>query len=41
LKAVEKWGIGDKGIRENNGRCIMDQNKVHSQQGYIEKPFEH
>jgi hypothetical protein len=28
LKAVEKQGLGDKGVRESNGRGWMDQSKV-------------
>jgi hypothetical protein len=39
LEAVEKQGVGVKGIRESNGRDWMEQSKVYSQQGYIEKPL--
>jgi hypothetical protein len=31
MKAVEKWGVGGKEVRESNGRGGMDQSKVNSQ----------
>jgi hypothetical protein len=37
LKAVEKWGVGGKGVRESNGRGCTEQNKIYLQQGCIEK----
>jgi hypothetical protein len=36
LKAVEKWGVGGKGIREHTGRGWIDQRKAHPQCGYNE-----
>jgi hypothetical protein len=39
LKTVKKWGVEGKGVWESNGRGPMDQSKVYSQQGYIEKPL--
>jgi hypothetical protein len=35
LKAVEKWGVGDKGVRENNWSVWTNQSKVHPQCAYI------
>jgi hypothetical protein len=35
LKAVEKWGVRGKGVRERNGR--INQCKVYPQWGFIEK----
>jgi hypothetical protein len=35
LKAVEKWGMGGKGVGESNGQGWMDRSKAHPQQGYI------
>jgi hypothetical protein len=29
LKAIEKWKLGGKGVRESNGRGWMDQSKVY------------
>jgi hypothetical protein len=40
LKAVEKWGVGGKGIRESNGSGWMNQIKIHPQWAYFETPFE-
>jgi hypothetical protein len=37
LKAVEKWVVGDKGVRESNGRGLMNQCKVYPQWANIEK----
>jgi hypothetical protein len=39
LKAVEKWGLRGKRVRESNGRGSVDQRKAYSQWGYIEKPL--
>jgi hypothetical protein len=39
LKAVEKGGMGSKGIREGTRRGSVDQNKVYPQWDYIEKPL--
>jgi hypothetical protein len=36
LKAVEKQGLGGKGLKESNGSGLMDQSKVYSQWAYIE-----
>jgi hypothetical protein len=37
LKAIEKWGLGSKRVRDNNGWGWMDWSKVEVQQGHIEK----
>jgi hypothetical protein len=34
-----EWGMGGKVVRESNGRCFMDQNKVYWQWGCAEKPL--
>jgi hypothetical protein len=36
LKAFEKWGVGDKQVRESNGRGGMDHGE-HT----LRSPFEH
>jgi hypothetical protein len=38
LKAVEKCGIGGKGVRESNGSGSTDESKTHPQWVYIETP---
>jgi hypothetical protein len=41
MKAVEKWGMGGKGVRESNGRSRTDQIK-HTHSGHtLRHPFEH
>jgi hypothetical protein len=39
LKAVEKWWVGGKGVRESNGRGSIDQSKVYPQWAFLETPL--
>jgi hypothetical protein len=32
-------GMGDKGVRESNGRAWLDQSKGHPQWAYIDTPL--
>jgi hypothetical protein len=39
MKVLKKWGCGDKGVRENNGRRWTDQSKAYPQREYMELHF--